>query len=99
MDNKTDKSTNKDENSNDILDEKEKEVKEDKTKDKKLFLSKLFTKQKKKEKKFDEDEKIDCISKVIGKLGFFLLKKYVWSLVGFVGQLRSGLRLHCVTTI
>lgn len=44
MDNKP---TIKDKNLNDILDEKE--VKEDKAKDKKLFLSKLFIKQKKKE--------------------------------------------------
>ena len=65
MDNKP---TIKDKNLNDILDEKE--VKEDKAKDKKLFLSKLFIKQKKKERKFDEDEKIDCISKVIGKKSF-----------------------------
>ena len=79
MDNNTDKSATKDENLNDILDEKE--VKEDKAKDKKLFLSKLFTKQKKKERKFDEDEKIDCISKVIGKLWFLFKKNVCWSLV------------------
>lgn len=61
------KPANKDENLNDIVDDKAKESKEAGGKEafekKKKDLLSIFRTKKKKERKFDEDEEIDCISK------------------------------------
>lgn len=69
MDNNTssEKPTNKDENLNDIVDDKETKALSEK-KAKKSFVRHFFNK-KPKERKFDDKEKIDCISKVIGSYG------------------------------
>ena len=63
------KPANKDENLNDIVDDKAKEHNESNTLDetslakKKKDLLDIFKTKKKKERKFDENETIDCISK------------------------------------
>lgn len=75
MTSSTDKPIVKDENLNDIVENKETnnvkdklEINEGKIKKKKSIWS-IFKKSEKKERIFDENEKIDCISKVIGNYG------------------------------
>jgi len=52
---------------------------------KKPFIYKLFSQKKKeKVKKFDENEKIDCISKVIGSFGPFQRTFLIYYMIGYL---------------